>query len=84
MPADLRFRARYVMMMASLDKGTHGFLGAKRHLVSLSSLMGVSPSASSALPTAVYPPGKLEDPPGTPARFSQGRGRRHTGVWQRR
>ena len=31
--------------------------------------MGVSPSASSALPTAVYPPGKLEDPPGTPARF---------------
>ena len=33
--------------------------------------MGDSPSASSALPTAVYPPGKLEDPPGAPARFSQ-------------
>ena len=62
--------------IASLDKGTHGFHGSKRHLASLSSLMGDSPSASSALPAAVYPPGKLGDPPGIPARFSQGRGRR--------
>ena len=62
--------------VASLDKGTHGFHGSKRHLASLSSLMGDSPSASSALPAAVYPPGKLGDPPGIPARFSQGRGRR--------
>ena len=62
--------------IASLHKGTHGFHGSKRHLASLSSLMGDSPSASSALPAAVYPPGKLGDPPGIPARFSQGRGRR--------
>ena len=56
--------------IASLDKGTHGFHGSKRHLASLSSLMGDSPSASSALPAAVYPPGKLGDPPGVPARGS--------------
>ena len=62
--------------IASLDKGTHGFHGSKRHLASLSSLMGDSPSASSALPAVVHAPGKLEDPPGAPARFSQGRGRR--------
>ena len=45
--------------------------------------MGVSPSASSALSAAVHAPGKLEDPPGAPARFSQGRGRRQAGACQR-
>ena len=62
--------------LASTDKGTHGFPGPEQQLAALSSLMGVSPSASSALPSAVHAPGKLEDPPGAPARFSQGRGRR--------
>ena len=52
------------------------FPGLNDARISLSSLMGVSPSASSALPSAVHAPGKLEDPPGAPARFSQGRGRR--------
>ena len=66
----------YFHVLASVDKGTHGFHGSKRHLASLSSLMGDSPSASSALPAVVHAPGKLEDPPGAPARFSQGRGRR--------
>ena len=73
-----------VVTVASLDKSTHGFPGSKRHPASLSSLMGVSPSASSALPAAAYPPGKLEDPPGVPARFSQGRGRRLAGASQGR
>ena len=66
----------YFHVLASVDKGTHGFPGPGQQLASLSSLMGVSPSASSALPAAGYPPGKLGDPPGIPARFSQGRGRR--------
>ena len=63
-------------ILASVDKSPHGFPGPGQQLASLSSLMGVSPSASSALPSAVHAPGKLEDPPGAPARFSQGRGRR--------
>ena len=62
--------------LASLDKGTHGFPGPERRLISLFSLMGGSPSASSALSAAVHAPGKLADPPGVLARFSQGRGRR--------
>ena len=66
----------YFHVLASVDKGTHGFPGPGQHLASLSSLMGVSPSASSALPAAVHAPGKFEDPPGAPLRFSQGRGRR--------
>ena len=66
----------YFHVLASVDKGTHGFPGPGQQLASLSSLMGVSPPASSALPAAVHAPGKFEDPPGAPARFSQGRGRR--------
>ena len=64
------------MNLASADKGPHGFPGPEQPPASLSSLMGDSPSASSALPAAVHAPGKLEDPPGVLARFSQGRGRR--------
>ena len=66
----------YFHVLASVDKGTHGFPGPGQQLASLSSLMGLSPSASSALPAAVHAPGKFEDPPGAPVRFSQGRGRR--------
>ena len=69
----------YFHVLASVDKGTHGFPGPGQQLASLSSLMGDSPSASSAssaLPAAVHAPGKFEDPPGAPLRFSQGRGRR--------
>ena len=66
----------YFHVLASVDKGPHGFPGPGQQLASLSSLMGLSPSASSALPAAVHAPGKFEDPPGAPARFSQGRGRR--------
>ena len=46
----------YSEKVASVDKGTHGFPGPEQQLAALSSLMGVSPSASSALPAAVYPP----------------------------
>ena len=59
----------YFHVLASVDKGTHGFPGPGQQLASLSSLMGVSPSASSALSSVVHAPGKLEDPPGAPARF---------------
>ena len=55
--------AYYLDCIASLDKGTHGFPGPERRLISLFSLMGVSPSASSALSAAVHAPGKLADPP---------------------
>ena len=61
-------------MIASVDKGTHGFPGPEEPLAALSSLMGDSPSASSALPSAVHAPGKLEDPPGAPARFRKAEG----------
>ena len=80
----ITIRVKSPFSIASIDKGTYGFPGSKRPLASLSSLMGDSPSASSALPAVVYPPGKLGDPPGVPARFSQGRGRRHTDVCQGR
>ena len=66
----------YFHVLASVDKSPHGFPGPEEPLAALSSLMGDSPSASSALPSAVHAPGKLEDPPGVLARFSQGRGRR--------
>ena len=39
-------------MLPSVDKGQHGFLGHLRHLAVLSSLPGVSPAASAALPDA--------------------------------
>ena len=52
----------------------------KRPLVSCSSPVGASPSASPASSDAGYFPGKLEDLPGAPARFSQGRGRRQAGL----
>ena len=63
-------------MVPSIDKNKHGFSRQLKRLPALSSLLGVSPAASSALPAAVHAPGKFEDPPGAPARFSQGRGRR--------
>ena len=48
-----------ILSIASVDKSPYGFPGSQRHLAALSSLAGVSPSASSALPAAVDPLGKL-------------------------
>ena len=47
-------------MIPSIGKGKHGFSGLKQQPASFSSLLGVSPAASSALLAAVSAPEKLQ------------------------
>lgn len=61
------------------------FRGAKQRLAALSSLVGVSPPVSSALPAAVYPSRKTpKDLSARLGRCLQGRGRRLAGASQGR
>ena len=79
-PGSMRIRALFCgrkMRMASADRGTYGFSGPERQLPSGFPPTGAGWQADpSALPVVGSPLEKREDPPGAPACFSPGRGRR--------